>query len=178
MSTSTTRINVSAQKATVAALLAALVQGIEKELAGVDSLEVDGSSLPRTELLGRFQAALNAIAAVKTARTALAQAVSSQKAVTAQAMTLRAGVKRTLQTKFGPKSPKLQDFGFTPARAAKTLVNVKAQAKTKAAATQIARGTKGKKQKALIKGDVATIPANSGPAAKPPETAKPATNPS
>jgi hypothetical protein len=177
MSTSSISINVSAQKATTSALLTALVKGIETELAHVDPIAIDGSALPRTELLDRFQGALNAIAAVKTARTALSQAVASQKAATAQAMTLRSGVKRFLQTKYGPKSPKLQDFGFTPVRVAKTAVKTKAQAKVKAQATRIARGTRGRKQKALIKGDATTVTAISGAVAKSPETAKPAGDP-
>jgi hypothetical protein len=174
MSTASTSINVSAQKATTSALLTALVKGIETELAGVDPIVVDGSSHPRTELLDRLQAALNAIAAVKLARTALSQAVASQKASTAQAMALRAGVKRVVQTKFGPQSPKLQDFGFTPERVAKTPVKTKAAAKVKAAATRVARGTKGKKQKSQIHGDQTAQPTTSGPVATAPEAAKPA----
>jgi hypothetical protein len=176
MSTATTSINVTAQKATLAALLAALVKCIRAELGGVDPIVLNGSSHTQTELVDRVQAALDAIAAVKAARTALSQAVANQKAAVAQATPIRAGVRRFLQAKLGPNSPKLQEFGFTPARAAKTPVKTKAQAKVKAAATRVARGTRGKKQKAQIKGDVTLAPSSGGAIAKAPEAATTATN--
>jgi hypothetical protein len=170
MSTTTTTINVTAQKATVAALLAALVKGINTELAGVDPFLLDGTHFTRTELLARFQAALDAFASVKSARTALLQAVAKQKAALAQARPLRAGMKRFLQIQFGPSNPKLQEFGFTPARIPSTPVKTKAQAKVKSAATRVARGTRGKKQKAEIKGNVAAAPSQGGGAVKAPPT--------
>jgi hypothetical protein len=155
-----TPVNVTAQKATIAALLAALVKGIQAELASVDPIVVDGTSYALVDLLARIQAALDAIAGVKATRTALSQAVTSQKAAVAEAKAVRIGMKRYLQTKYGPTSPKLQMFGFTPARSAKTTVKVKAEAKAKAAATRQARGTKGKKQRLAIK---ATQPAAAAP---------------
>jgi hypothetical protein len=164
MSSTTTTINVTAQKATIAALLAALVNGIRTELAGVDPIVLDGTSHPRTELLAFIQATLDAIAGVKSARTALAQAVTSQKAAVAQAKAIRTGMKRYLQTKYGPQSPKLQEFGFTPARTPKTPVKTKAAAKVKSAATRQARGTKGKKQKLAITGAPAAATAVTPPA--------------
>jgi hypothetical protein len=166
MSTNVTPINVTTQKVTIAALLTALVNGIHAELAGVDPVVVDGTQYARVDLLARIQAGLDAIAVVRTARTGLIQAVTSQKAAVAQAKTVRAGMKRYLQTKYGPTSPKLQEFGFTPARAAKPTVKTKAEAKVKAAATRQARGTKGKKQKLAIKAappGVSTTPTGAVP---------------
>lgn len=165
MSTTTTTINVSAQKATLAAILAALVTGINTELAGVDPIVLDGTSYPRTDLLARIQAVLDAIARVKAARTTLSQVVASQKGALDQGRLLRAAMKRYLQSKFGPSSPKLQEFGFAPVRTPKTLVQTKAQAKVKAAATRTARGTKGKKAKLAIHGSPA---APTAPSALPP----------
>jgi hypothetical protein len=160
MSSITTPVNVTTQKATIAALLAALVNGIHTQLAGVDPIVVDGTSYARVDLLARIQAALDAIAGVKSVRTALSQAVANQKTAVAQAKAVRAGMKRYLQTNFGPANPKLQEFGFTPARTAKTKVTVKAEAKVKAAATRQARGTKGKRQRLAVK---ATQPAATTP---------------
>jgi hypothetical protein len=60
-------------------------------------------------------------------------------------------MKRILQSKFGPTSPKLQDFGFTQTHQGKADVATKAAALAKARATREARGTAGKQQKALIK---------------------------
>lgn len=164
MPTNTTSINVTTQKVTTAALLTALVNAIQAELAGVDPLVVDGVSYARTDLLARLQSALDAIASTKAARTALGQALSSEKAAVARATVVRAGMKRYLQTKYGPTSPKLQEFGFTPARAPKTKVQTKADAKVKAKATRQARGTKGKKEKLAIK----SAPAATSPPAAPP----------
>ena len=152
MSTTPTTVNVSAQKATIAVLLAALHQGLSTGLAGVDTIEFDSVSHARTDLVARVQAILDAIAGVKAARTTLSQAVASQKAAIAQGRLLRSGLKRFLQAKYGPTSPKLQEFGFAPARTPKTPLKAKAEGKAKAAATRLARGTKGKKQKLAIKG--------------------------
>ncbi|HEV3191241.1 MAG TPA: hypothetical protein VGY54_12120 [Polyangiaceae bacterium] len=168
MSTTTSTINVTAQKATVAALLAALVKGIDTDLAGVDPFLLDGTLHARAQLLARFQAALDAFVSVKSARTALLQAVANQKAALAQTRPLRAGMKRFLQIQFGPSSPKLQDFGFTPARIPSTPVKTKAEAKVKSAATRAARGTKGKKQRANIRGNVSAAPSQGGVTVKAP----------
>ena len=159
MSTTPTTINVSAQKATLAVTLTALVQGINTQLAGVDPIDFDGATHTRAELLASIQAVLDAIAGVKATRTALSQAVAGQKAAIAQGRLLRAGMKRFLQAKFGPTSAKLQEFGFTPARTPKTTVKSKAEAKAKSAATRVARGTKGKKAKQAIHGTVPETPA-------------------
>jgi hypothetical protein len=167
MSTSTTTINVSTQRATLAALLAALVNGINTELAGVDPFVLDGTTVPHADLLARIQAVLDAIASVKAARKALQQAIASQKAALAQGRPLRAAMKRYLQANYGPTSPKLQLFGFTPARTPKTLAATKAQAQVKAKSTRAARGTKGKKAKLAIHGASAPIAPATPPAVVP-----------
>jgi hypothetical protein len=150
MSTTTT-VNVTAQRATFAVLLAALASGITTDLTNLDPVIIDGVPTARTDVLARIQAALDAINNVKAARKTLQQAVAAQKVALAEARLLRAGMKRVLNSHFGPSSPKLQVFGFTPARAAKTTVKTKAEAKVKAAATRAARGTKGKKQRLAVK---------------------------
>ena len=159
MSSTPTTINVSAQKATIAVLLAALVKGIDTELASVDTLEFDGVAHKRTDVLASVQSVLDAISGVKATRMALSKAVVSQKAAIAQGRLLRAGMKRYLQAKYGPTSPKLQDFGFTPTRTPKTPLKSKTEGKAKAAATRVARGTKGKKAKAAIHGSLPAAPA-------------------
>jgi hypothetical protein len=171
MSTTTTPINVSSQRATLAALLAALVNGINTELAGVDPFVFDGTTYPRADLLARIQAVLDAIARVKAARTALQQAVASQRAALAEGRALRAGMKRNLQAKYGPTSPKLQLFGFTPARTPKPTAATKAQAQVKAKSTRVARGTKGKKAKLAIHGAPAPVAPATPPAAPAPAPA-------
>jgi hypothetical protein len=68
----------------------------------------------------------------------------------------------------GPKSNKLQDFGFTPLKTPKKSVASKATGVAKAKATRAARGTKGKNQKKLIKGALPVSP--SAPTAPVPPT--------
>jgi hypothetical protein len=149
------------------------VTGINTELPGVDPMVVDGQTIARADLLGRIQAALDAIAAVKAARTALQEAVAKQKVAIADARKLRGGVKRLAQNKFGPSSPTLQKLGFTPQRPSIATVATKAKAKVKAAATREARGTKGKKARLAITG-VAPAPTVT-PTTTPPTPAVPPT---
>ncbi|HEY3815763.1 MAG TPA: hypothetical protein VGL81_01250 [Polyangiaceae bacterium] len=134
-----TTINVSTQRATFAALLAALMAGINTELPGVDPFDVDGVPVTRADLLARIQAALDAITAVKAARTALQSAVATQVAALADARALRSAVKTTAQGKLGKKNPALQKLGFTPSRTPVTSSATMAQAQVKKAATRKAK---------------------------------------
>jgi hypothetical protein len=165
MSTTPTTVNVSSQKAPLAALLAALVEGINTELVGVDPFVLGGTTYPRAVLLARIQAVLDAITSVRTARTALGQAIASQKAALAEGRALRAALKKTLQGRFGASSPVLQKFGFTPARTPKTPIATKAEAKVKAKATRAARGTVGKKAKQAIHGSASPAAPTAAPKA-------------
>lgn len=165
MSVTTTTVNVSAQRATLAALLAALVNGIDTELVGVDPFVLDGTTYARADLLARIQAILDAIAGVKAARVALSQAVAKQKVALVQGRSLRAGLKRTLQAKYGPSSPALQKFGFTPARTPKTPVAAKAAAKVKAAATRAAHAPAGNEGTPAVQGAPSPAAPTAAPAA-------------
>jgi hypothetical protein len=148
---STTTINVSSQKSPLAAQLAALVNGINTDLVGVDPFDLDGVSTKRADVLSLVQEVLDVMTAVRSARTALQTAVAAQSGLLTRGRALRVAMKRILQCKFGPTSPKLQDFGFTQTHKGKADVATKAAALAKARATRIARGTAGKQQKALIK---------------------------
>jgi hypothetical protein len=169
MTSQTTTINVSTQRATFAALLAALVTGIDTELPGVDPMVVDGESLARVTVIGRIQAALDAIAGVKAARTALQSAIAKQQVAIADARKVRAGVKRLAQSTFGPSSPRLQKLGFTPQRQGKPTVATKAKAVAQADATRKAGGTKGKKARQT---GTAAAPATAATATTSPSTPK------
>jgi hypothetical protein len=173
MSTTTT-INVSSQKSTLQAQLSALITGINKDLTGVDPFDLDGVSTKRADVLARIQALLDAITTVKSARTTLQTAVANQTTLLAQVRGLRVAMKRFLQTKFGPTSTKLQDFGFTQTHPGKATVPTKAAAQTKAKATRVARGTAGTKQKKAIKAPpppaTTTPPVTTAPPAPKPVT--------
>ncbi|HEY1694946.1 MAG TPA: hypothetical protein VGG39_22415 [Polyangiaceae bacterium] len=165
----TTSINLSQTRASFAALLSALLAGLNSVFPGVDPFVVDGQTIPRATLVARIQAALDAIAAVKAARGALQSAVATQNAAIVDAQGLRAGIKRAALTKLGPQSPRLQDLGFTPDRPRTASTQTKAQAAVKAQATRLANGNVGKKTRS-----VSTLEASAStaatPAATPPAT--------
>jgi hypothetical protein len=162
--TKTNTINVTTQRASFAALLTALLAGINTDFPGVDPFVVDGESIARATLIARIQAALNAISTVKTARAALQSAVATQNAAITDARGLRAGIKRLAQSKYGPQSPLLQNLGFTPNRTPTATSTTKAQAAAKAEATRQANGTTGKKTRKVT---TATAPASATPPAAP-----------
>lgn len=172
---SITPTNLSQTRANLAALLSALLAGLNSVFPGVDPFVVDGETIPRATLVGRIQAALDAIAAVKAARGALQSAVATQNAAIDDARGLRAGIKRAAQSKLGPTSPRLQDLGFTPDRPRNTSSRTKAQAAAKAQATREAKGNVGKKtRKVSTLGASAPAPATPAPApAAPAATATP-----
>ena len=158
----TNTVNVTTQRANFAAMLTALLAGINADFPGVDPFVVDGETIARATLIARIQAALNAIAAVKTARAALQSAVVTQNAAIIDARGLRAGVKRLAQTKYGPQSPMLQNLGFTPNRTPQTTAAAKAASAAKAEATRQANGNVGKKTR-----KVSTLTAPAAAAAPP-----------
>ena len=156
----TTRtVNVSTQRASFAALLGVLLTGLNTDFPGVDPFVVDGETIARASLVARIQAALDGIAAVKSARTQLQSAVARQNSAITDARGLRAGIKRLAQSKYGPDSPMLQNLGFTPNRTPKASAQTKAQAQAKAEATRQANGTVGKKTR--------KVKATAAPAAQP-----------
>jgi hypothetical protein len=174
MSTTNT-MNVSRQRAPLQAQLTALLTGIKKDLAGVDPIDLDGVTTKQSELVARTQALLDAIAAVKAQRTLLLTAVAKQKDLLTQYRGVRVAMKRFLQTKFGPQSPKLQDFGFTQTHQGKATVEAKAAARAQAKATRALRHTAGKKQKQAIKALPSATAAT--PIAATPQGPKPGTTP-
>src|SRR5579859_5800461 len=143
-------INISQQRATFAALLAALATGIDAVLPGVDPMDIDGEQLARATVHARIQAALDAMAQVKAARSALTTLVAKQKAAIVVARAVRKGVKRVAQSKLGPQSTELQKLGFTPQPARKPTVKTLAKAQVKAEATRTARGTMSSKKRKSI----------------------------
>ena len=147
--TTTKTVNVTTQRASFAAMLTALLAGLNTDFPGVDPFVVDGVSIPRATLTARIQACLSAISAVKTARAALQSAVATQNAAITDARGLRAGIKRLAQSKYGPTSPMLQNLGFTPNRTPATTSTTKAQAAAKREATRQANGNVGKKTRAV-----------------------------
>jgi hypothetical protein len=154
--------NISAQKADRVAEFAALIKGITTDLTNVDPFVLAGQSLPRTLVLGRLQARIDAAEKTKAARTAFHLAVEDERAVALDADQLRADLKVWLQAHFGSKSTRLQEFGFTPRKPNKKSAVAKAEGAARAKATRTVRGTKGKKQKKGLRAPAQTVQFSSG----------------
>ncbi len=175
--TTLSTINIATQKTTIEAEYKTLINGINTELAGVDSFVINGITYSRADLLAQLQSRITASEATKTARTALHNAVNSEQDLQQQMLLVRAGMRAYLVSRFGKGSGKLQLFGFAQTKTTQKTAQSKAAAVAKAKATRTARGTLGKKQKSGIKGvvPVQATPASSGPTA--PSPPDPATKP-
>jgi hypothetical protein len=132
--------DIATQKADAVASFTALVKGLNTDLPNVDPFVVSGKSIPRATVLGTLQGRIDAAEQTRAARTAFHLAVENERAVALDANTLRAGLKLMLQNQFGPKSTKLQEFGFIPRKKPKTKAATKAESSAKAQATKKARG--------------------------------------
>ena len=143
--------------------------GVTKYFTALPTLMLAGVVTTPTAINAVFQADIVASTALDAAEADVAQKRAAQKAARAAAIAERSDLKTYILGNYGEQAVQmLADFGFEPPkpRGAKTVAS-KAQAVAQSKATREARGTKGAKQKAVIKGVVAT------PAAEP--TATPAT---
>jgi hypothetical protein len=122
------------------------IAGVQKHYATTPTLSLDGASVPTPDVLATLQGAITAIDDAAAAETAFHQAVAAQHAAVAKAeATLSKGAART-------------DFGFAVPTRRTPDEATKARAVAKRAATRAARGTKGPRQKAGIKGQVPEVP--------------------
>ncbi len=89
-------------------------------------------------------------------------AAAANKSVSAFAPTLKA-LHRFLQGSFGIASQTLLDFGMKAQQPMVKAAEVNAGAMVKGAATRVARHTKGKRQKASIRGKATPAPGTTNP---------------
>jgi hypothetical protein len=173
MSTPNT-VNITTQKAGVAAEYQALINGINSLLPGVDPFVLGSTTISRADLLAKLQSRLNADTATKAAQTAYHNAVENEHALDTAIAPLRAQLKLFLQSRFGKTSTQLQSFGFAPSRVPDKTVASKSTAVAKTLATRKARNTLGKQQKSSIHGAVEvatpTPPAATTPSPAPTST--------
>jgi hypothetical protein len=174
------KINVAAQRATVLAQYTALVTGINTQLTDVSVFTFQEQQIPKTQVVSRLQARIDAAQTTKVARLALGAAVAAEAQIVADTTPLVADLKTFLQSRLGKKSPKLQTFGLTQLKTTQKSVAAKSVGVAKALATRKAIGTKGKKQrKAAIEALAAsaTVQAPATSPAPAPVTTPPATAP-
>jgi hypothetical protein len=175
MSTPVT-VNVTTQKADAVLQLQALLHGIQVKLPGVDPFLLYRLTLSRDELVKRVQTRLDTAIATKTSRQAMHNAVAAERAAQADFKPIRSALRSYLVGVYGANAPELQEFGFVQNRRPAKTVASKASAIAKGKATRVARSTKGRKQKAAVKGAPAASTAPAASAASPAATA-PAVNP-
>src|SRR5258708_5940801 len=173
--TTLTKDTIAAQKPASESAYKALLKGIETELKDVTSFLINQIVFTKQSLMERFQARIDAAEKTNADRTALHTSVAAERTLQLEVMPLRKGLKRFLESRYGNSSAELQKFGLTPAKVPQRRAATKPTGVTKAKATRVARGTKGKKQKANIKG-TAPVTSASAPAqatANPPAPAAP-----
>ncbi|HEY1695192.1 MAG TPA: hypothetical protein VGG39_23655 [Polyangiaceae bacterium] len=142
----------------VATLAGLLIAGIPKLPASVTSVILNGSPLAPAQIASQLQQLVTLRQDVNTARAATRAKVALE---TAQAPALRALMSafvQFLRAAFGNQPDVLALFGLEPKKAMTPLTTEqKAAAAAKRASTRAARGTKGPKQKAKIKGTVTGV---------------------
>jgi len=148
--------------------------GVTKYFTALPTLLLAGVSTTPAKVNAVFQADIDATTALDAAEAALSQTRAAQKAARTAAIETRSDLKAYILGNYGEQAVQmLQDFGFEPPkpRGAQT-VAAKAQAVAQGKATRAARGTKGPKQKAAIKGVIAA-PAETPVVTTPPGPAVP-----
>lgn len=142
-----------------------VIAGIQKHFTSVSAINLGGTSYTPVALVERLRKGLAAIKQTSNAKAAWLAEVQTERNTLAELGPVLRYIKAFVVAQFGDtqdSSNKLEDFGFTPRKARSKDVSVKAGAADKVRATRVARSTKGKKQKAKIKGTPAAQPSKGG----------------
>ena len=160
-----------------------LADGFTKHGSLIGPLLIDGKQLTPADIIQVIQARTQASKAVDAGKAAWQNVVKANKNELASTRVFLTRVRQALLVMFASSIDTLADFGLTPRKQRAPKPPVKVAAAVKAKATRAARGTKGKKQKAQIKGTApqavpatATAPAPA-PAVPPPPAAPPQPKP-
>jgi hypothetical protein len=152
-------------KVTRLARINKVIAGIEKNFSNLPTIVLGGTSYTPAALVALLQLAVADIQQASNSKAAWMADVQTQRNSVAKVGPVLRYIKTFVIAQFGDtqdSAKKLEDFGYTPRKARSKNVAVKAEAAAKGKATRQARGTKGPKQKASIKGNVETKPSTSG----------------
>ncbi|HZU83687.1 MAG TPA: hypothetical protein VE987_12255 [Polyangiaceae bacterium] len=136
---------------------AQVITGIQKHLQNVPSIPLVGTAYTPADLVKLIQSRIDSAGTVAAAKAAWHVTVTSHKALNTSLTPSIRALRQYVINVFGPTSPVLTDFGFSPPKAATRTPEEKAAAAAKAKATRKARQTMGKKQKKAVKGTVTGI---------------------
>jgi hypothetical protein len=127
-----------------------LIAGVQKRLSS-QSFPVNDQPCTALQVVDTLQARISKALAVETARAALEAATKAFREERAQTAGFVSAFRSIVKGMF--QSPDtLADFGLSPRKSTKKTLETKVAAVAKTKATRTARGTKGPKAKAKIKG--------------------------
>ena len=154
---SSTRIVTKVSKAAALAQVQAIIAGTEKHFPS-GQFTLGNAVYTTASLLQVLQGLETALAAANTAQASAKDALSSLRTTEASASPVIQAYVRYVRATYGSSTQNLADFGLAPPKARAPLTSEeKAAAAAKSRATREARGTKGKKQKLAVTGNVTGI---------------------
>ncbi len=161
-------------KITKQAHVGKVIAGIQKHFMNLSTIELAGTVRTPAELIAMLQTAPEAIKQSSNAKAAWLAQVQIERNILQEISPVLRYMKALVVSKFGDtvdSGQKLEDFGYTPRKVPTKKVAVKAAAIEQGQATRVARATRGKRQKAKIKGAVAPKPSKDGQVAAAPAPA-------
>jgi len=143
-------------KAAALARLRALIAGTLKHFPN-GSFTLGNTAYTTSALVGLFQSLIDAIDAAYTAKASAKDAVAAMRKVGANVAPVVLDYTRFLLATFRTATQDLADFGLEIKARKPRTSEQNAAAAAKAKSTRTARGTKSKKQKLAVKGDVTGV---------------------
>ena len=128
------------------------------------TMSIAGKPMKLADVLAVYQNAVDTRTALIEERASFDKALTARDDAEVSRLAMDAGLKSWVASQFGPSSLEAQEFGFVPRKVTAASAATKALAAKKNLATREARGTKGKRQKAQIKGTVVAPAVPSEPA--------------
>ena len=161
-------------KATTLARVQALIAGTRKHFPN-GQFTLGNTSFTTASLAQTLQSLADALTALNDAHASIKDGVVTLRATEAKVRPVIRAYTNFLRATFSDSTAQLDDFGLKPLKARKPLATDKRVVATaKLKATRTARGTKSKKQKLAVKGDVTgvlvtpvTAPSHASPTATP-----------
>ncbi len=139
------------------AQIQALIAGIPKYCPNV-SLIFGGTSYTATEAVALLNTVLASTASVASSKASYSEAVAAARTVTENEGHVARELREVIGLMFSSSPATLAAMAIVPRKVPKPLTaEARAVAEAKARATRLARGTKSKKQKAAISGDVTGV---------------------
>jgi hypothetical protein len=138
---------------------AKIVDGIQKHLQGVSSLQLAGATYSPADLVKLVESRTSQAAAVTVANATWHAAVAAEKELNDKLAPVLQGLRQYVFNAFGTASTVPADFGFTATARKPLTPEQKVARAAKAKATRAARHTMGKVQKKKVTGATAAAAA-------------------